>query len=454
MGYNPTGYGPDAAEDELGINLVWDWNLSELSTLTTQLSVKTTSDFNPDAGGQKYLNNRTFEAQVRYTSTLYAGNVFNAGFQFLSNRSTQSPAIGTPADGTVVPVLNTFNNQPFTNSGSVPITIETAFGPKTVLPADPTTGELGIIPILAFDREISRMAFYATEDLRFLDDAFILNFGSRVTADNQFGVFTTSGVGARYNFGGEKGREPFGLRVNWSQSFKAPGLSQLYASFVSGATLGVPNSALQPELGVNYDIGLDIQLSPTALFRATYFRTDLTNAVIEGALVADLGTGANPRFISQTINAQATLSTGFELSFDWRMDEHWRIQVSDTILDTRPIGDPAADGLAQYVARGYFYQYQASNIPFNSTNFVLSYVSPGFNAAFLGRFSSERRYGSTNFYEGGYANFDVTFSLPLTGSLTLNGGVFNVFNANFLERPSVFFVAPPTNFKIGLTATF
>jgi outer membrane receptor protein involved in Fe transport len=406
----------DSAEDETGVDVTWDWNLSELNTLSTQISMKHTSAYNPTGGGQKFLNNRTLEAQVRYSAELYKGNSFNAGLQVLSNRSVQSPEIGRPS----VPTEGT----------------------------DPSLR-------LAFDREVTRYAFYATDDVQLLDKALIINYGARTTVDNQFGVYTSLGAGVRYNFGGPNpATAPFGLRFNYAESLKSPGLSQLYATFTSGRNIALPNPDLKPELGKGYDAGLDIQFSPSMVLRATYFRTDLQNAIIEGVRVDDNGTNT----FSQTINAQATLSTGWEFVFDWKLDSNWRLVANETFLDARPVGDLRLDPPYQVsgrpVARGYFYGYQNADTPYNTTNLALRYTSPSLDAALSAIFVGERRIGNTSFIDSGYTRVDLTATVPVTPNISINGGIYNLLNEQYFSIPSFGYPGTPFNFRVGVDATF
>ncbi|WP_218079765.1 TonB-dependent receptor [Anthocerotibacter panamensis] len=399
-------------QDETGVNVTWDWNLSELNTLSTQISFNHIYENNPSviSGTGRYNTGRTIEAQVRYSAELYKGNNFQTGVQFRSARTVQS----------------------FTSGAPLGVPISTING--TVVP---------------FDRELGRTAFYVTDDLKFFDGALILNLGTRLTIENQFGVFTTSGAGARYNFGGPNpATAPFGFRVNWQQSYKAPSLNQLFTQ--AGQT--IPNPNLTPELGTGYDIGLDVQFSPSALFRATYFRIDLTNALIPGVQVQ-----SGPRR-NQTVNAQAFLSTGFELAFDWKIDKNWSLQASQTFLDSRPVGDLNADPSAILFNRpiqfGLFYGYQNRNVPFNTGDFRLSYSSPVFNAALSGRVVGPRSQRGSLLI-GGYTTWNLVTSVPLTPNLTFNADVFNLFNTRY-ETFSTFvgYTDPGTTFRVGLETTF
>ncbi|WP_218080506.1 TonB-dependent receptor plug domain-containing protein [Anthocerotibacter panamensis] len=437
----------EPTEDETGINIAWDWTLSPVSTLSTQLSFKHTNNFNPGSSAQTLINNRTFEAQLRYIAELYPGNTLNAGFQYLGNRSVQSPQAGFP--------VNTIFDQ---------------FG------------------VQGFDREISRYALYLTEDLQFWDGALVVNGGTRFTSDTQFGNIFTSGAGLRYNFGGERGREVFGLRANYQESFKAPGLTQLYAFLGGPGFLAAPNpyftpsgpvigDGLQPERATTYELGLDVQLSPSALLRATYYRTDLSNAVEQGVFIGALDTTTSPARVCQRVpisdpgsdcyssaflnasylylyqsrNTAESLSTGWDFSFDWKLSPEWRITVTHSIFDTRPLG-----GVNSNLGSGAtFFGFQREGQPFGLSSFLLQYTTPQFNAALSGSIVGDRPDADTRtkqILRKGYTVVDLTTSFPLSPSITFNGGIYNLFN-NFYEsragRPS-----PGINFRAGLTTTF
>ncbi|WP_218079319.1 TonB-dependent receptor plug domain-containing protein [Anthocerotibacter panamensis] len=422
--YSRINYGENP-EDETGINLTWDWNLSALSTLSVQADLKSTYAFNPPAGtnGQAFFNNRTIETQVRYVSELYPGNTLNAGFQFITNRSVQSPVLGQPVN-------------------------------------DPSFSRP------AFDRERGQWALYLTEDLKFFDDALIVNAGTRYTVDNVFGNFFTSGAGARYNFGGEKGREIFGLRVNWSESFKSPGLSQLFAFFQPSPTAqSLPNPNLRPERGSGYDIGLDVAISPTALFRATYYRIDLTQALSEGGILVNsipiILPNGNPAVLRQTqsVNLQAVQSSGFDFSFQWQATPNFKVQLTQSFVDSRPVGIAEADQrlladgtVSPVLSRGQLYGIQRTDIPFNTSGLLLQYNSPAFNAAISGIYVGQR-IQVLNVFSPSYAKFDFTFDVPITPNVTFKGAILNFTNTNY----NVFglgFQAPPIQFRGGVELTF
>ncbi|WP_218079261.1 TonB-dependent receptor plug domain-containing protein [Anthocerotibacter panamensis] len=406
----------DAKEDQFGLNATWDWNLSELNTLSTQVSLN--SSFGDTSGQQRLVSNRVLEANIRYTAQLYPGNILNAGFVFNTQRSNQSFQEGAPLG---------------------------------------VAGPGGFIP---FDIERNSWAIYITEDLKFFDDALIVNFGSRLTDDNRFGTFTTSAAGIRYNFGGPKGRETFGLRANYQQAFKIPGLSQLGAVFTVGAPIptqiSLPNPALAPENSTGYDIGLDVAISPSVAFRATYYRTDLTNSLLEGTLVSinqiPNGTGGFVRQnIVTSINAQAQKVVGWDFVLDWAIDPQWKLAVTESLIDSTAVGIGSLDlqarnGLPE-AGGGFLYGYATAGIPFTTTGLRISYTSPGFTGALSANFVGETPIIGTLF-QPAYNVVDFTTSVPLGPTLTLTGGVFDIFaNSGRIRAPGL------QTFRFGLEAS-
>ncbi len=435
--------GLDDTNDSTRVNLVWEWNLSELNTLTTQFSYNSTFLAFANPGSPRFINDRVIDTSIRYTAELYPGNTLNLGAELRDIRSRQAAAIGlTPFQDP---------NVDFAEDGT----------PKQA----------------SLDKTISSWAIYITEDLRFFDGALIVNFGSRLTNNVFYGTFTTSGAGLRYNFGGEKGQEIFGLKFNWQQSFKAPSVSDLFNGGpinppfdpTSTATSGQDNfqfkanPELQPEVGVGYDLGLDIALSPSALLRVTYYRTDLSNAISDGSPfvgIQDIGFGY--AFTYQTINAQAFLSTGWEFTFAWEIDDHWSLNLSHSIVDSRPLGSADADlAISPFpVQAGFYYEYQTIDVPWNTTGINVTYDSPLFSASLTGQIVGPRLVLFGNFWNEGFSRWDITTRIPLGSVFTLTGGMFNIFgetnvlanNARLSTNGGV--ESPGVTFRVGLEATF
>lgn len=488
----------DQALDEATVALNWDWKLSDTSRLNLLGSWGSAFADNPSSPGTRLVSSNLIDGQLNYSSEFSTVNTFRAGFQFTEARYSATPVIG--AGG---------NQQPLTSFNQF-------FQP---LPT-PVTSDF-----FAVNTTKSSWSLYFTDQWRFFEDAVIVDLGTRLTTDSLFGTFTTPGAGARWNIG-PRNQEVIALRANWFESFKAPGLSQLFGyggySFtqVSGGPFGGPveylrNVQLKPETGISYDFGLDLRLSPTALLRATYFRTELSNGIVENVPIAlqplqilgelpdgRIGPITNPLYNGQesqlkfdncfnvgqvpfvngvsgcsnlitNINAQSYLSTGWELSFDWKLTPQLQLFASHAIVDARPTGNalrntfpddttgidlPLGSGGIQ---GGYFYNYQSFDVPFNTTNLIFRYGSPtGPRVALVGQFVGlrPRPDGGPNYYQP-YNRWDFTFGLPLFGGVTLTGGVFNLFNDRSVLADGTLalgggVLSPPTTFRVGMEAGF
>jgi iron complex outermembrane recepter protein len=250
----------DQAIDALSGGIGWDWKLSETNKFSFVGSFAADYEDNPSSPGTRIASSQIINVQFNYSAELAKNNNLNAGFEYFQQRYNTTPLIGTGG------------NQ------------------EVVLPSNQR--------FFALDISKSSYAFYATDQWRFFDDAVVVDLGIRTTTDQFFGTFTTPGAGFRWNFGGPKNQEMFALKASWFQSFRAPGLADIFGySGYNNAQLRSPNGgsvsllrnlAIKPETGVSYDVGLDIRLSPSTLFRIVYFRTDLNNAIVTNV-------GVNPQ---------------------------------------------------------------------------------------------------------------------------------------------------------------
>jgi iron complex outermembrane recepter protein len=453
--------GDDQAEDNLSASLTWDWKLSDASKLTFIGTLSSAFENNPNSPAL-LISSRIIDLQLNYSSEIATNNTFKTGFQYNQLRYNATSLVGSGGNQSLIV-------DPFSGVGGT-------FSDRS------TVG-------VANDIGKSTWAIYALDQWRFFDETVILDLGARITTDQFFGTFTTPGAGLRWNFGGPKNQEIFGLRASWLQSFQAPGLSQVFGFSGYGQTgFYARNLALKPENGVSYEIGLDVRLSPSVLFKATYFRTDLNNAILGnvGIKIPPLGgynLGRGFTFNSYTeeqlkrlaavspsvkeiqtlcslsteyavvngqlfcqgvaltnINAQSYVSTGWEFSLSWQITDQLQLSANHSIIDSRPVGDARADFITDTVSgvdiplvsnslqSGALYGYQFVDIPFNTSSISLRYSSHGYRVALNGLFVGLRpRAFGDNYYEP-FNRWDITFGIPLSEEATFTGGVFNLFN--------------------------
>jgi iron complex outermembrane recepter protein len=253
----------DQAVDSLSGSLSWDWKLSETNKFSFIGSFASEYEDNPSSPGTRIASSQIINLQFNYSAELAKNNNLNAGFEYFQQRYNTTPLIGIGG-----------NQEVFLN---------------VISPGDTRS-------FFALDISKSSYAFYATDQWRFFDDAVVVDLGTRITTDQFFGTYTTPGAGFRWNFGGPKNQEIFALKASWFQSFRAPGLADIFGyngyNFGQVSSNGpaalLRNLTLKPETGVSYDIGLDVRLSPSMLFRVVYFRTDLNNAIINSVPVSPL----------------------------------------------------------------------------------------------------------------------------------------------------------------------
>jgi outer membrane receptor protein involved in Fe transport len=236
---------------------------------------------------------------------------------------------------------------------------------------------------------------------------------------------------------------------------------------INGVTIG---NGLKAETANGYDIGLDISLSPSALFRATYYRIDIANG-LEGRVFAGIvddntdtvcpGSyytcasyydGGTYSYLYQRRNSSASVSTGWEFSFEWKIDDQWKLDLTHSIFDTRGVG-----GVNNNDDQGqFFYGYQRAGVPFYTSAFAVSYDTPSFGATLSGSLVGSKplsNFQPPDLVRPSYFVSDITFRVPVNAAITLNGGLFNIFNAQY-EGNSRGVVSPGTNFRVGVSATF
>jgi iron complex outermembrane recepter protein len=477
----------DNAEDTITASLGWEWKLTDVSKLNFLGSFAAAFETNPSSPGARIVSSNIYDFQLNYSSELSPRNTFNAGVEYFQQRYNATPTVGSGGNQLI----------PFRNS-------------QGILDAN-------VLPLPAVDITKSSLAFYITDQWRFFDDALIVDLGSRTTFDQFFGTFTTPGAGLRWSFGGSKGQEPFAFRASWFQSFRAPGLADIFgfsgfniAQNTSQSSSGVPNIfrnlALREETGTSYDFGLDIKISPKSLFRITYFRTDLNNAILGNVLVSPLpdlifddklnrtlpyaalpvtlascGNASPAPIVSgqstcndplTNINAQSYLSTGWEFSYRWQIIEQLELSASYSFVDSRPVGDARLNTITDIATGakiplgsgglngGFLYGYQPVDIPFTTGNFGLRYTSHGYRVALSTTFVGlrPRAAGGNNYYLP-YSRWDITFGIPLSEELTFTGGAFNIFGDQSVlgdvgSAIGSGSLLPPATFRFGIEAAF
>ena len=127
----------------------------------------------------------------------------------------------------------------------------------------------------------------------------------------------------------------FDVRAAVYSNFAAPGMNQMYRSFVSGTSYTATNPTLTPQTNVGKEIGLDyVQPGLTAHF--TVYDNQLKNFIDYGplcttaaactSLLAGSGFAAGSiATVNQYVNAGDATFKGAELMADWQLNRDWQV---------------------------------------------------------------------------------------------------------------------------------
>lgn len=134
-------------------------------------------------------------------------------------------------------------------------------------------------------------------------------------------------IGAKYYLA-----NGFDLRAAAYGNFAAPGMNQMYRSFVSGTSYTATNSALAPQTNTGQEIGIDFKRSGVDV-AATLFYNNVHNFIDFSTICSGAGCAANPLVtaaglggagittVSQYTNAGDAVIKGAELLGTWQTTE-------------------------------------------------------------------------------------------------------------------------------------
>ncbi|MBV8620499.1 MAG: TonB-dependent receptor [Curvibacter sp.] len=127
-------------------------------------------------------------------------------------------------------------------------------------------------------------------------------------------------LGAKYYLNPE-----WDLRAAAYRNFSAPGLNQMYRSFVSGANYTVPDTGLQPQTNQGFEFGFDFKRSDVDV-AFTAYNNQLRNYIDYSTVQTGCGAANNycntgvtaASALKQYVNAGNATLRGFELLGNWR----------------------------------------------------------------------------------------------------------------------------------------
>ena len=273
-----------------------------------------------------------------------------------------------------------------------------------------------------YSDNINQTGIFARYQANFTSD-FSVNAGVRQDFnDLAESSFTSFNLGTRVAL-----TDTTSLRANFARNFRVPTLADLFFAPFS-------NPDLEPETGISFDVGVDQQIGDRGLFRLTFYRNE-----IEDAINFDLGS-ATPK--PQNIGRVEAIGIETELNY----------QLSDSVF-----------AFANYtwnrpeIREGPNPSDSGNSLPFShadSFNLGLSY-EPGdglYIALFLHSISDFFVDRGNQESLDGRTTLDFKLRMPLGDRWALNASMDNIFDDQYEEFPG--FPGVGRSIQVGVKGTF
>ncbi len=268
------------------------------------------------------------------------------------------------------------------------------------------------------------------------------------------------------------------LRAAVYRNFAAPGMNQLYRTFLSGSSITIANPNLAPQTNFGQEIGFDLRTKEKdASLSFTVFNNNLSN-FIDGATMCTsaatcnpliAGTGLTPGSITQlrqNVNAGSATLRGYEILTQATVNKTVKLNV----------------GFTQTWAYLNTSDYDSGSSPADPTNAQLGQVPPWLVNAGVqwqatpeltlsGQLQSFPAFWNNTAHtqlNDGATLVNIGFRYQLEKNVQLYGTIQNLFNTNYLAQgmtytsyqgstvnsASVPSMGPPRWFTLGVRATF
>jgi vitamin B12 transporter len=273
---------------------------------------------------------------------------------------------------------------------------------------------------LNYSDTINQLGLFARYQADFTP-RFSANLGIRQDFnDLADGSFTSFSVGTQVKI-----TETTNFRANVARNFRVPTLADLYFEPFNNPNLG-------PESSLGFDVGVDQQIGDRGLFRFTFFRNDIRDAIS-----FDLAT-----FTPQNIGRVESI--GIETEVNYQLFDDWFVFANYTWNDPTIQSGPDPDNNGNLLP---FTHADAWNLGLAYENLQGWYAALFLNSIsnfFVDRGNQESLAGRTT--------LDFKLRVPISPALALNASVDNIFDTQYEEFPG--FPGVGRNFQIGVRSTF
>ncbi len=273
--------------------------------------------------------------------------------------------------------------------------------------------------------EITNTAFYIQDKID-ITNRWNITPGIRYDHHSEFGGHTSPSLSVGY-----KQNDRTNYYFNYKEFFVAPDLYQLNAAYYG-------NKDLKPSEGHTFELGVNHEFNDTLSGTLNIFRQHSKNRIIYSY--------DTWRFE----NSGKMDSTGFGITFNKKIDDHWSAGVGYTYLHIDPLSDSENENLNGQLPRSTF-------------DIHVNYDSDKLDASLTGRGIMDR-YGSKsqpamreygNFWVWDlYANYHVNQTMAVYGRLN------NIFDQFYTDIGTSYdpygnwYSAPGRNFELGVQFQF
>jgi vitamin B12 transporter len=234
------------------------------------------------------------------------------------------------------------------------------------------------------------------------------------------GSFTSFNVGTRVAL-----TETTNFRANLARNFRVPTLADLFFEPFNNPDLG-------PESALSFDVGIDQQLGDRGLFRFTFFRNDIRDAIS-----FDLAS-----FTPQNIGRVKAI--GIETEVNYQLFDNWFAFANYTWNDPTILEGPDPGNEGNLLP---FSHADSWNLGVAYENLQGWYAALFLNAVsdfFVDRSNQESLAGRTT--------LDFKLRVPVSDAVAVNASVNNIFDTQYEEFPG--FPGVGRNFQVGVRSTF
>lgn len=286
-------------------------------------------------------------------------------------------------------------------------------------------------------------------------------------ANNSYASFNPT-LGIKYYV-----NDNFDLRAAVYRNFAAPGMNQLYRTFLSGSSITIANPNLAPQTNFGQEIGFDLRTKEKdASLSVTVFNNNLSN-FIDGATMCTTVATCNPLIagtglaagsitsLRQNVNAGSATLRGYEILGQATLSKTVKVNLGFTqtwayLTSSDYVASPTNEQLGQVppwmVNAGVQWQV--------TSELALSGQLQSFPSFWNNTAHTQLNDGATL--------VNLGFRYQLDKTVQLYGNVQNLFNVNYLAQGMTYTayqssavsssgvpsMGPPRWFTLGVRATF